>query len=129
MWRHNPSDGVRGPSRKRRASSVGGPKRRNKTFVTVDIVLSKALDFIQRADPSGSNRTLEFFASNIRTCQTSMNQALVTLDEATIFAEAYADYYLGLANGVLVPPQADVYFEGTMECFWDVLVDPRNVLI
>lgn len=110
MWKNNPSVGRRGKGKKRNFED--GPKRRNKVFVTVDSVLSKALSFIEKSDPSGTNSTLCYFASTVRSCQASMNEALVTLDEARLFADAYADFYIGLANGVLIPPHADVFFEG-----------------
>ena len=37
---------------------------------------------------------------------------LVTEGEAESFARGYTDFYLEMAHGVQIPPDADIFFEG-----------------
>lgn len=53
-------------------------------------------------------------SSYISTVQRGHNMALVTKEEAQNFCSLYVDYYFTrLARGLIIPPNASLYFEGT----------------
>lgn len=50
--------------------------------------------------------------TSIKTVWKEIRAGKVTRDEATLFWQKYAEYYISLGDGVVIPPSADVFFHG-----------------
>jgi hypothetical protein len=89
-----------------------GPIRRNKPHVTATGSLDKAISLIKKVKKVKKNSGLQGIIRDIKSCQKEYCDKLVSVAEAQQYSEGYVKFYLQAGFGVLVPPFADVFFEG-----------------
>ena len=62
---------------------------------------------------SGQRKAVNMITSSLQAAQSEFEDILVSADEAESFARAYARHYMTLAGNQQVPPNADLYYEGS----------------
>lgn len=95
-------------SRKEKSKS----KRRNNPAPTVSEALERAVILLQEAGEYDPRASFEEVIATVSQLEKAHGDNMVTLAEATNFARLYAKKYFSAGGGVIVPHDANLYFEG-----------------
>ena len=89
-------------------------KRRNNPPPTVSEALERAIALLEDAGEYDPRASIAEVVTAVRQLEKAHGDNIVTLPEATMFARQYAKTYFNGGNGVIIPYDADLYFEGSL---------------
>lgn len=110
------------PKRKNNLKTiVKKSKRRNNPPPTVSEALERAVLLLRQAGEYDPRASIAEVIATVSQLEKEHGDHMITLAEASNFARLYAKKYFSGGGGVIIPHDANLYFEGQCQFYLKVL--------